>query len=134
MPNWSWNQLYLHGDIDELLKFHRENTNTNGYLDFELSIPTDNPIDLWGTKWNAIQNDYPENYEVVTLPSDDNDNRLEFEFKTAWNPPFNYVKNVSKIYPNIEFELSSDRYDICYENGEITDEVLYSDTDDEDSS
>ena len=100
---------------------------------FELSVPTDNPIDDWGTKWNAVQDEYPENYEVITLPCDDNDNRLEYEFKTAWCPPYKYIETVSKKYDNIEFELSDYKSSITYKNGSIIDEIMYSDTDDSES-
>ena len=130
MPIWSWNQLYLVGNKEELLKFYKENLNNEGYLDFELSVPTDDPITDWGTKWNAVQDEYPENYEVITLPCDDNDNRLEYEFKTAWCPPYKYTETVSKKYNNIEFELSTDRSSLIYKDGIIIDEIMYSDTDD----
>ena len=130
MPNWSFNELYLVGNIEDLLKFYKENLNDEGYLDFELSVPTDDPFGDWGTKWNANYDGYPDNYELITLPSNDNDNRLEFEFKTAHCPPYKYTENVSKKYNNIEFELSTDRRSIIYKDGIIIDEIMYSDTDD----
>ncbi len=133
MPNWIFNQLCLSGNKEELLKFYEENVNKKNYLDFELSVPTDNPIDDWGTKWNATYCSYPENYEVITLPSNDNDNILEFEFKTAWYPPYKYIETVSKKYNNIEFELSDYKSSITYKNGSIIDEIMYSDTDDSES-
>jgi|TARA_B100001964_G_scaffold76439_1_gene86632 hypothetical protein len=124
MTEWSWNILLLScNDIIYLDRFNNNNTYDYQHIDFSLSIPTINPISKWGTLFNANYDGYPDNYSFVTYPNENNNYNLIYEFRTMQDPPIQYCKNVSILYPSILFILSFDYYnintEISFNNGEI---------------
>ena len=48
----------------------------------------------WGTKWDAAG-------KLVAEFEDS----LEYSFRTAWNPPIEWLEKVSKDYPELQFTL-----------------------------
>ncbi len=48
----------------------------------------------WGTKWNAYE---------LGKPGDG-----IYKFCTAWSPPFPVIRTLSKLFPELELELSYD--------------------------
>lgn len=60
----------------------------------------------WGTKWDVAvsHNDlYPE---TELIEEEDWSDRTMYRFNTAWSPPLPAIENLSKQYPNVEFNLS----------------------------
>ena len=128
MPNWCDNELIISGPRTELLKFIEENTEETDdkyakrYLYFEKMIPIppdeDDTIDWavanWGTKWDAQTKIYA-----------DNETELKFDIETAWSPPMEWVKKVSRFYPKLHFQLKYGEPGMdfsgvyCIENNEI---------------
>ena len=49
----------------------------------------------WGTKWDACES-YIANNDI---------NFFSVSFDTAWAPPINWLKNIVKDYPGLNFEL-----------------------------
>ena len=52
-------------------------------------------VSHWGTKWDT---------NVVEF--NEYNGSLEYQFDTAWNPPLEWLKEVSKDFPTLEFILS----------------------------
>jgi len=59
----------------------------------------------WGTKWNAC--------EVFELDEG-------FEFQTAWSTPFEILRKLSKLFPDVEIEVRFSDEDFGYNVGEYT--------------
>ena len=114
MPNWCENSLYISGELNELEDFYLENRNyedededenENEYqeLDFYKSVPIPEGEDWYswnignlGTKWNVRDSLYNK-YE--------NENKISYEFLTAWCPPINWLTTTSIKYPNLIFKM-----------------------------
>lgn len=54
-------------------------------------------IENWGTKWDAYETSYDKHDSIGGY--------TVFKFQTAWSPPEEYLKNASKNYPLLEFDL-----------------------------
>lgn len=63
-------------------------------------------LDNWGTKWNAYDQ----------FESDENC----IEFNTAWSTPFELLINLSKMFPEVTFEVRYADEDLGYNVGEYT--------------
>ncbi len=55
--------------------------------------------DIWGTKWDAIDVN-------VNLSKIDSEKKLSYRFDTAWSSPENWLITISKIFKNLEFEIT----------------------------
>jgi len=53
----------------------------------------------WGTKWGIC------NAELINDNDYDETKELGYSFETAWSPPFPVVLEMSKLFPNLEFDL-----------------------------
>ena len=124
MPNWCINTLTVSSEnSDDLKKFLFENRNgKDQLLDFNkvIMLPeeincsksnlTDNEkkilkqkygadnwydwqINNWGTKWNA------SNVDIIM------DEKLYYNFDTAWSPPEPWFYKLVQKYPNIDMHL-----------------------------
>lgn len=62
-------------------------------------------IENWGTKWNA--------YEQVQVEN-------VIEFQTAWSTPFALLVNLSRLFPEVTFEVRYADEDFGYNVGEYT--------------
>jgi len=98
MPNWCYNIVTIVAEqsiIDDLEE-HK--------LDFEHYVPRppeeeenwyDWNIENWGTKWS-----------IADISIDRNDEeKITFEFATAWSPPKNFFMNLCRLYEKIHIEL-----------------------------
>jgi hypothetical protein len=117
MPNWCENQLEVRGPEKSMEKFQKESKGKKHDLTMKSTIPMPDYIyqgDLgeqeqkqygennwydwsrnnWGTKWDV----------EGTLIYQDN-NRLEYEFLSAWAPPTVWLQKVSRLFPDLYFEL-----------------------------
>lgn len=103
-------------DVSDLLKYKEEhpdcwdlgekaynNIKTYGYRDWY-----DWSIAKWGTKWNACSQ---EDYDLSSN---------YFCFETAWSAPTPIVKELSKKYPNVLFEIKFADEDIGNNCGVIS--------------
>lgn len=82
----------------------------------------------WGTKWDLNEEDI-EFYESNT------EDKLFYEFDTAWSPPIPWVWNASKKFPSLGFEIMYFEPGMgftgitIFENGEVvTDKIYQSET------
>lgn len=132
MPNWVENNLVLTGDNTYLVDFNKHNIDIEGNLDFNIKVPLPSDkeddwynwrIQNWGTKWIASNTSIDFNIKN----SDDKQPRsLLYSFTTAWSPPTEWIYTVSKMYPEITFNLNYGEYncdfsgDYVVENGNIT--------------
>ncbi len=113
MPNNVYNHLIIEGDQEILEKFYFENKKKENIdkeeneeiLCFSNLVPIDEDnwyeesIQKWSTKW--------EPYDI-TVSEEYSNNKLEYEFNTAWSPPHNWLLSVSKIYTELEFSIYSE--------------------------
>jgi hypothetical protein len=97
MPNWCANTLTVTGDSEDVSAFVSENKSEDRALSFNARMPRtpENGV-AWGCKWDAIDS------EVYVT---DDENRAEYSFSTPWGPPENWLFEVSKMYPTLEFTL-----------------------------
>ncbi len=81
---------------------------------------------IWGTKWDAIEPsvDLTElnTGQLCRDPSDPQScsasRHISYAFDTAWNYPYNWLYTISRIFSQLEFEITytneEDNYDIYY--------------------
>ena len=123
------NHLDIFGDFVDLIKFFEKNrintlTNTKklvneNVLTFSKAVPVNNEDDpteckkKWGTKQNAVVNDWESDLEEET-------DQIFYIFQTLKNPPNLWLKEVASQNPHLEFNL-------VYQNTEndITGEIIY---------
>jgi hypothetical protein len=105
-------------DIALLHKQYKANIEKHGFETWY-----DFCIEKWGTKWNA-------SHAMLGEPTE-KDKDAYYEFNTAWASPDAIIKAMSKAYPTLSFEVTSDEeghdfyYTKCYKGGEqVTHEDL----------
>lgn len=115
MLSWPWVKAEGISKVDELVKYLIEskradlvagqqaldNIEKYGYKDWY-----DWSTAIWGTKWNA--------YSQTENSIDD------ISFHTAWSSPIPVIRNLSKMFPNVEITLRYADEDFGYNCGEIT--------------
>lgn len=101
MPNECFNKLTVNGCGYE--KFFTENTNSDGILDFDISVPVGESRNVAYRKWNA---------EISGGGKDCNvwDKSNVIEFFSRWCPPKQYFHTISLKYPKLEFILEYDEF------------------------
>lgn len=148
MPNWCSNTLIITGDDEEIKKFEKKAKAKDTALSMNKFLPTpkallegtapnrtenakeliekygakdwyDWHINNWGTKWDLT---------AELLCSDEG--YLQYCFDSAWSPPIEFLKEVSKKYTRLEFRLRYDEPGVGfmgvakYKNGEGEDKCL----------
>jgi len=119
VPNWCENRLEVRGPADELRRFYeeaKEKDPSKGekpellcFNNFVPQPPEPIPspdhmpgwwhwrIKNWGTKWE------PQDVEVVSGSVEQE--RIEYQFMTAWSPPCTAVATMAKAFPTLHFIL-----------------------------
>ena len=111
MPNYIYNRLILEcADSTILDRFYEENRVLNmppehkfGFhdetvLSFGCQVPVakdDTEIEKWGCKWDASDPGYTR-----ISPT-----KSEYRFRTPWDAPMNWLRSVSKKYPEIQYTI-----------------------------
>lgn len=111
MPNYIYNRLTLEcADSSILDRFYEENRlqtiqpehkfgfHDETVLSFGCQVPVgkgEDEITIWGCKWDASNPEYTR-----LLPS-----KSEYRFRTPWDVPMNWLRVVSKKYPEIKFTI-----------------------------
>lgn len=105
MPNWCQNTLIVSGNADQLKSFKESTIKWEGaecVFDMNILHPCPTPDDWynwriynWGTKWNG---------DVYNTHQDENS--LFIEFNSAWSPPSEFIKYVSRQFPDLDFTLT----------------------------
>lgn len=124
MPNWVKNNLRIKSNGEKVLEVLEMLKDEHGQVTFEKIVPT--PEELlteaspqrdnkkakkfiekygaddwynwrcknWGCKWDAGESDFYEQdgYSMVT-------------FETPWSPPEEFIRSLSKMFPNVTFEM-----------------------------
>jgi len=118
MPNECWNVLEVRGGKNDLNAFiekaEGDDNKTKECNMFENLYPTpkklmngegwyDWRVEKWGTKWNPWG---PESRESFPLKWKSKNNSLMYGFFTAWSPPIELFKKVSKKHKGLIFILS----------------------------
>lgn len=83
----------------------------------------------WGTKWDIDVND-------IFVESKRNKSTLQASFQSAWGPPLQAVKTLTKMHPELSVEFHyietgcafAGTYTYSPKNGEYHDEIQYSDS------
>jgi hypothetical protein len=107
MPNWSYNHLQIIGRKDQVDKCLNSVKTKESAFDFNTVIPEPESIpdgltwrwEHWGTKWNAG----PSSGEAIvaeTIPGG-----AEMWYETAWRPGLPVLFELSKKFPELEFQL-----------------------------
>ena len=145
MPNWCENQLVIKANnknikaiedmerlkslLDETLQ-HYDDGNAHGLLGAIIPMPkeyegTTAPYDKpnwydwccnnWGTKWDV-------DCDTALIE----ENRMEFEFNSAWAPPIPWLEWVGRLFPNLFLCLTYEEPGMCFRGvacgiGEIVD-------------
>ena len=128
MPNHCHNRVEIYGEPKEIHQIKHRLKTAETDFDFDTIIPTpnfnkipndkgelptkvDSPIggfmqfpdgsqddrwyhwhiDNWGTKWNS--------YDCEL--ADEDDERLEYHFNTAWGPPEPIIHKLRELYPEV---------------------------------
>jgi hypothetical protein len=132
MPNWCYNYLTVEGERTELDRFVEAVTLNDGGYDLSLIFPT--PQELaetpalfgvetekqqdnlakygykdwydwncanWGTKWSPFVEDFEYETDSPFI-------RVEARFDTAWCPSTGLMKEISRQFPTLVFEVTSD--------------------------
>jgi hypothetical protein len=107
MPNWSFNHLQIIGKQDEIDKCLNSVKTKESAFDFDAVIPRPENIsdwytwniEHWGTKWNA-QPSSGDTIVAERIPTG-----AEIWFDTPWTPPVPVLLELSKKFPELEFQL-----------------------------
>jgi hypothetical protein len=107
MPNWTDNHLTIIGVQDEIDKCLNSVKTKESAFDFNAVIPSPENvtdwytwnIEHWGTKWNA-QPSSGDTIVAERIPTG-----AEVWFDTAWSPPMPVLLELSKKFPELEFQL-----------------------------
>jgi len=110
MPNWCENTLIIEGEGSMLIKWSEENKNkkTDDELSFQAGVPIENwsrelAIEKWGTKWE------PTEISISSAYANNNEQgQIIYDFLTAWAPPTEWLKTISKKWPDLVFRLKYD--------------------------
>lgn len=124
MPNWVKNNLRIKSNGEKVLEILEMMKDELGDMTFEKIAPTPNELltepspqrdeekakkfkekygaddwynwrcKNWGCKWDAGESEFYEKdgYSMVT-------------FTTPWSPPKEFVRSLSKMFPNVTFEM-----------------------------
>lgn len=113
MANICENNLIILGDGKQLKEFSKKTQTKKLVFTLEKLVPTpkaylkkederwyDWRVKNWGTKWDV----YPDSasrddYDYET------DNEINIDFDTAWAPPLEWLKKVSKIFKKLIFVI-----------------------------
>lgn len=100
MPNWCYNTITVVAKQSVIDDLEEHKFNFNYYVprppEEEENWYNWN-VENWGTKWEV-----PED-EVSTDRLDEE--KVQFEFATAWSPPIAFCKNLCRLYDKIYIEL-----------------------------
>jgi len=105
MPNWCNNDLFIQGDKQSISKLKEELLITR---DDELELTFNNVVpmpkgyedtgewyewryDNWGTKWDACD----------SYVSSNEDDEINIQFNTAWEPPIPFLYALANKYPDV---------------------------------
>lgn len=117
-PNWCENRLEIKGKTEDLRKFREYAKSSKTPLDFNNFIPYPKrfadldrkPINdkdgynsggyewciaNWGTKWNSCDAKKSSVYNQ----------RLCYDFDTAWSPPAPIIRKMGELFPSLHFIL-----------------------------
>ena len=111
MPNYSINTLIGIGDSKNIRRFRKNANSAECDLSLNALLPMpkelknteaedEGPnwyswsVENWGTKWDV-------DGKLISAFDD----FLEYSFKSAWNPPLEWLEKVSKDYPTLQFKM-----------------------------
>jgi hypothetical protein len=109
MPNWCYNRVELRHSTPELMEWLREGFSfermnpakvleSTGDEARDSWLLVQSQIDAWGTKWDLTEK---EQQDVADLLKEG-----EFAyFATAWTPPLKALEELSRRFPQSEFEI-----------------------------
>lgn len=110
MPNWSENKLEITGNQKDLeifkerTKGKQKDEDPNLSLNSLVPIPEDEKKNWydwscqnWGVKWDIEKDSVRINHTKTSL---------KYDFLTTWNPPMVWIKRISRLFPNLEFNVS----------------------------
>lgn len=108
MPNWCENDLFIIGlqeDIAEVLKLIGADQEPPCFY-FNKVIPIDDEnfykaSSLWGTKWNSNSVSLEKHFDI-----NDFFDYVRISFFTAWSPPIPIIRELSKKFPKVDFEIA----------------------------
>lgn len=101
MPNWVENTIIVVGQKEMLDDFEEHKFNFNHYVPRppeEAANWYEWNCNNWGTKWEVPQ-------EEVMIDRND-DEKITFNFNTAWSPPIAFLRKLCFIYNKIYIECN----------------------------
>ena len=141
MPNWCNNYLSIEGPAVDVVRFFNETkhkTDKDSPLVFNNHVPVwkddkligeMDPNNDWGTKWDACDAYYCAGPEEAALEEAEKGGYALY-FQTAWAPPCEWLKVITKLFPTIVFEMEYEEggceiYGVSKgEKGEYTDRYM----------
>ena len=121
MPNWCKNFLRVTGPDEDLARFRQQaapaepgqeakTASPPEAFSFQRLVPlplagrntTDgqgnSPQEAWGCRGDVIDSEFEETRDGAAL----------YQFATSWNPPMNFLRQVSVLWPTLVFLLDYD--------------------------
>jgi hypothetical protein len=116
MPNWCSNYLAIDGPAEDLVRFVNEakhKTRDEDLISFNNHVPVwdgekiikdRDPSNDWGTKWE------PSDIYVCSGGKrggleDAEKGSIAYSFQSAWAPPCEWMKVVTKLFPTLNFRM-----------------------------
>jgi len=63
-------------------------------------------IENWGTKWGIYESELQDDSYLNSNPlTDDDEEEIMYNFNSAWSPPKPIILRMSKMFPELEFDL-----------------------------
>ena len=134
MPNWCANHLVVRGDEKEITRFRKQaesgkvkDSDTMHDIEFTISPFLPMPKDLEGTRSPSLRpvkrlikkygtdnwydwrvKNWGTKWDVEGYLEDESPRKLGYTFDSAWGPPDEAIKAMSKMYPTLTFTLKYD--------------------------
>lgn len=105
MAEWYDNELIIVGSIRQLARYKRKARGSNppGSMDMANIVPLGrNPNAEVDRRWGCSR--ICES-KISFAESANGFGALQFNFKSAWAPPIEFVRRASKLFPELEFHL-----------------------------
>jgi hypothetical protein len=121
MPNWCSNKLAVIGNNENLTVFKDQVRGIGTDICLNNLVPM--PKELEGTrspgdKYNwydwRIRN-WGTHWDVDAHLIDKSEDALIYEFESPWCPPYNWIRKVALIFPDLSFELYYKEPGMCFQ-------------------
>ena len=131
MPNWCSNKLTITGNKENLKMFKEQVRGVETDMCLNNLVPM--PKELEGTtspgdKYNwydwRIRN-WGIQWDVEARLVDESEDVLIYQFESHWCPPYNFVRKIAPMFPDLSFDLYYKEPGMCFQGTILAQKDLF---------